>query len=144
MVTRSPCSTVLSVLIGGLRKGQGLKKELKSLSSRSKKKLGCSVISFVLYELVFTPFYLFSPFFELFAIRKIVRHFFMLDVKERRSTWDSTKLFEDSKAINVHLYVLFDAILGFRLRTSFEVDYDVISFRRSLNPINEPFDNTTA
>jgi hypothetical protein len=42
LLTRSPRSTVLHVPTGEFRKGQGFKKELKSLSSRSKKELGCN------------------------------------------------------------------------------------------------------
>jgi hypothetical protein len=34
----------------------------------------------------------------------------MLDVKERCSTWKGAKLLEDGKAVDIHLYVLFDAI----------------------------------
>jgi hypothetical protein len=48
LLTRSPRSTVLHVPTCELRKGQGFKKELKSLSSRSKKS---SVVVFLFWTI---------------------------------------------------------------------------------------------
>lgn len=50
MLTRSPRSTVLHVPTGELRKCQGFKKELKSLSSGSKKR---SVVVFILLDYMY-------------------------------------------------------------------------------------------